>query len=517
MASAKLSPRQKMINLMYLVFIAMLALNVSKEVISAFGVMNERLEESNTATSSRNDVFMAGLELKAQEQPAKYADLRDKAKQINVLTNEFYSYIENLKITAKKTVDDPKDYEVMDKSNFLDERFFNGDRLEKDGKEFLQKMADYKNGVKGILGGTYPDVQADINAKFSTERIKNRDGKSIEYLEYHYKGFPLIASLAKFSQLQSDAKNAEYQILSKMLQGELTEQVDLNNFKTLLADKKAAYYQGETFNGEIVVGKIDSVSQPERVEISLDGKPLVKDRDFVLRGGIVQLKVPSGNAGDHKITGTLFFQQDGIEAKVSVDQTYSVIAKPKEAVISADKMNVVYRGVDNPITISMPGVPTNKINVNATGLQGVGGSAYVMRPGAGRAVTISVVGEIDGQKIPTSKEFRIKDIPRPTGTIRGEDGSVQMQRNSLEISTVGAQLFDFDFDLTLNVTGFKFKVPGQPTIQVAGNKLDARAKSALSRAVKGDIVQIFDIQANLAGNSSYLLKKISPVLIELTN
>ncbi|MDP2058345.1 MAG: GldM family protein, partial [Flavobacteriaceae bacterium] len=246
-------------------------------------------------------------------------------------------------------------------------------------------------------------------------------------------------------------------------------------------------------------------------------KPLVKDRDFVLRGGIVQLKVPSGNAGDHKITGTLFFQQDGIEAKVSVDQTYSVIAKPKEAVISADKMNVVYRGVDNPITISMPGVPTNKINVNATGLQGVGGSAYVMRPGAGRAVTISVVGEIDGQKIPTSKEFRIKDIPRPTGTIRGEDGSVQMQRNSLEISTVGAQLFDFDFDLTLNVTGFKFKVPGQPTIQVAGNKLDARAKSALSRAVKGDIVQIFDIQANLAGNSSYLLKKISPVLIELTN
>jgi len=517
MASAKLSPRQKMINLMYLVFIAMLALNVSKEVISAFGVMNERLEESNTATSSRNDIFMAGLELKAQEQPAKYAGLRDKSKKINVLTDEFNDYIENLKIAAKKTVKDPKDYEVMDKANFLDERFFNGDRLEKKGKEFLQKMADYKNGVASILGENYPDIQADINKKFSTERVPNRDGKKIEYLSYHYKGFPLIASIAKFSQLQADAKNAEYQILSRMLQGELTEQVDLNNFKTLLDSKKSAYYQGETFNGEIVVGKIDSVSQPDRVEILLDGRPLVKDRDFVLRGGIVQLKVPSGNAGDHKITGTLFFQQDGKEAKVSVDQIYSVIEKPKEAIISADKMNVVYRGVDNPMTISIAGIAANKINANATGLNRVSGSAYVMRPGAGRAVTINVVGEIDGQKIPTSKEFRIKDIPRPTGTIRGEDGNVQMQRNSLEISTIGAQLFDFDFDLTLNVTGFKFKVPSQPTIQVAGNKLDARAKSALSRAVKGDIVQIFDIQANLAGNSSYLLKKISPVLIELTN
>jgi gliding motility-associated protein GldM len=516
MASAKLSPRQKMINLMYLVFIAMLALNVSKEVISAFGVMNERLEESNTATSSRNDVFMAGLELKAQEQPAKYADLRDKAKKINVLTNEFYNYIENLKVAGKKTVKDPKDYEVMDKANFLDERFFNGDRLEKDGKEFLQKMADYKNGVAGILDGAYPDVQADINAKFSTERVKNRDKKSIEYLEYHYKGFPLIASLAKFSQLQADAKNAEYQILSKMLQGELTEQVSLKNFNTLLEDKKAAYFQGEPFNGKIVVGKVDRESKPDRVELSIDGRKL-SENEFSVEGGVIQLKVSSGNAGDHKITGNLFFQQDGEEVPVPVEQTYTVIAKPKEAIISADKMNVVYRGVDNPITISMPGVPSNKISVNASGLQGAGGSAYVMRPGAGRSVTINVVGEIDGQKIPTSKEFRIKDIPRPTGTIRGEDGNVQMQRNSLEISTVGAQLFDFDFDLTLNVTGFKFKVPGQPTIQVAGNKLDARAKSALSRAVKGDIVQIFDIQANLAGNSSYLLKKISPVLIELTN
>lgn len=517
MASAKLSPRQKMINLMYLVFIAMLALNLSKEVITAFGMMNERLEESNTATTSRNDIFMAGLELKAQEQPAKYADLRDKAKQINVLTDEFYDYIENLKIAAKKTVNDPIDYEVMDRANFLDERFFNGDRLEKDGKEFLQKMADYKNGVPSILGKDYPDIQADINEKFSTERVPNRDGKKIEYLSYHYKGFPLITSIAKFSQLQADAKSAEYQILSKMLQGELTEQVDLNNFNTLLDDKKAAYYQGETFNGRIIVGKIDSISQPDRVDISLDGRSLVKDRDFTVKGGIVQLKVSSGNAGDHKITGNLFFQQDGEEVAVPVNQTFSVIAKPKEAVISADKMNVVYRGVDNPITISMPGVPTNKVNVTAAGLQSAGGSAYVMRPGAGRSVTINVTGEIDGQKIPTSKEFRIKDIPRPTGTIRGEDGNVQMQRNSLEISTVGAQLFDFDFDLTLNVTGFKFKVPGQPTIQVAGNKLDARSKSALSRAVKGDIVQIFDIQANLAGNSSYLLKKISPVLIELTN
>jgi hypothetical protein len=100
---------------------------------------------------------------------------------------------------------------------------------------------------------------------------------------------------------------------------------------------------------------------------------------------------------------------------------------------------------------------------------------------------------------------------------RGEDGSVKMQRNALEISTVGATLPDFDFDLNLNVTGFSFKVPGQPTVQVNGSRLDDRAKAALRRAGRGETVQIFDIQARLAGNSSYMLKKVAPVVIELTN
>ena len=78
-------------------------------------------------------------------------------------------------------------------------------------------------------------------------------------------------------------------------------------------------------------------------------------------------------------------------------------------------------------------------------------------------------------------------------------------------------LDDFDFDLNINVTGFSFKVNGQPTIKVSGKKLNGQASGALKRAKRGETVQIFDIKANIAGNSGYKLKKISPICIELTN
>jgi hypothetical protein len=92
-----------------------------------------------------------------------------------------------------------------------------------------------------------------------------------------------------------------------------------------------------------------------------------------------------------------------------------------------------------------------------------------------------------------------------------------MQRQNLEISTIGAALPDFEFDVDLRVTGFKFRVPGQPTIQVRGQKLDQSAISALRRAGRGETIQIFDVEAQLAGNSGYKLKQVSPVLVELTN
>ncbi|MDG1571906.1 gliding motility protein GldM [Robiginitalea sp. M366] len=522
MASGKATPRQKMINLMYLIFIAMLALNMSKEVLAAFGLMNEKLEASNNKATENNQAFLASLETKAGEDAAKYEELYKDAQQIKQLSQEYYTWLEDLKTEMVKEIEDPTDYQVMDKSDYLDQKFFQGDKLGPTGQEFMKRIVDYREGVLGILGEDFKDVQDAVKTRFKTGdengKVARRDGVKVDWINYHYEGFPLIASLTKLTSLQSDIKATEEAALKAMLQGELTSQVSLTNFETQLFSEKSAFYAGERFSGSLVLGKTDRSAKPVKAELTLDGRKLSEGKDYELKEGGVELLIGAGNPGDHEIAGMLYYMQDGVETEVPVKNSFSTISKPNAAVISADKMNVVYRGVANPMTISIPGIPDNKVNASAPGLSKRSGSNYVMNPGTGRTVTITASGTLpDGQGISTRSEFRIKDIPRPAGSIRGESGSVQMPRKNLEISTVGAMLEDFDFDLNLAVSGFKFKVPGQPTVSVNGSKLDARAKSALARAKRGDAVQIFDIQAYITNNKTYKLKKVSPVVVEITN
>jgi len=519
MAGGNLSPRQKMINLMYLIFIAMLALNMSKEVLSAFGLMNEKLTESNEAAAERNAAFMAGLEQKASEQPAKYEPLKAQASQIKSLANNFDAYLESLKTKMIAKIDNPTDYEIMDKGDYLDENFFKGDIIKPDGKEFLSQITTFRDGVVKVLSNQegMEAVIDDVKKKFNTDAVKRGAGK-VEWLDHNFKGFPLVASLTKMTQLQSDIKTTESEVMSTMLKGTLTSEVSMTNYTTLLETTKSAYFNGEQFDGQIVLGRKDNSTKPNRVELTLDGRKL-SDKEYAIEEGKVKLKVGTGSVGEHKIGGKLIFVQDGEEVEVPVEQSFATVAKPNAATISADKMNVVYRGVKNPMTISFAGIADNNVKANAPGLTKVNGiGKYVMDATQikGREVTINVTGVLDGKSIPDNATFRIKDLPKPTGTVRGEDGSLNMQRNSLEISTIGAKFDDFDFELPLSVTGFKFKVPGQPTIEVNGNKLDTRAKQALSKAKRGSGIQIFDIEAKAQG-VSVILKKVSPVFIELTN
>ncbi|GGW91806.1 type IX secretion system motor protein PorM/GldM [Salegentibacter mishustinae] len=514
MASGKQTPRQKMINLMYLVFIAMMALNMSKEVLTAFGQMNEDLEESNATTSQRNDMAMAGLAAKAEEQPAKYEELKAKAEQISTLSDNLYTTVGNLKdeLLADFEGEEKTNYESMDRADKLDNLFFASGRVTPRGEEFVAAIDNYRNEVLAVLGDRFPQIRSKVANDFSTEEVTNNENVTKPWLMYNYQGFPLIASLTKLTQIQSDIRTTENDILSAMLEGQLQSDVSLTNYQAIVVPEKTAFFSGENFKGKVVLGRVDPTLKFENVTINGNNVESTQ-------AGQVMLDFPAGNVGEKEINGELQFKEGDSIVRIPINSSYAVIPKPNSAVISADKMNVLYRGVQNPMTISIPGV--GSISAQAPGLSPAGGAGqYVMNVTSlqAREVAINVSGKLPGgETVSDSKTFRIKDIPTPVGTVRGEDGTVKMQRNSLEISTISANLPDFDFNLDLNVSGFSFKVMGQPTIRVNGNKLDSSAKAALRRAGRGETVQIFDIQAGIAGNSSYKLKKVSPVIVELTN
>lgn len=512
MAGGKLSPRQKMINLMYLVFIAMMALNMSKEVLSAFGLMNERITDSNASATVRNTAFMEGLAAKAEEQPAKYQPIKAKADAIDKLSTDFNAYIESVKNGLLKSVKDPKNYEEMDRTDFLDEKWFNGDKMSKDGQEFVNQIKTYREGVIQILGDENQDIQTDIIKKFSTNEETTNEGIKKGWLTYHFEGFPMVASLTKLTQMQADVKTIESELLSSMLAGEQVKQLSMKNYSAIVIPDKTAFFSGENFKGKVVLGRFDNTLNFEKIVIN--GKEL----DNIEQGQVL-LDFPAGAVGERDIAGTMQFKEGDEIVTIPITSKYAVVPKPNSATISADKMNVVYRGVDNPMTISFAGVSDNNVSASAPGLSKLSGAGkYVMRPSSGKDVTINVSGTLpDGSKVSDRSTFRIKDIPKPSGTIAGQADNVSLPKSNVEIATINAKLFDFDFDLDINVTSFKIKVPGQPTVSVNGNRMNDQAKSALRKASRGDGVQIFDIKSEIKGNSSIKLLPASPVFIEISN
>ncbi len=511
-----------MINLMYLVFIAMLALNMSKEVLSGFGLLNEKFERNVEKTSTSNTQYLLSLQQKANDNPAKFGPLYQNALDLEKAATSLSSYLETLKSEMIATVKDPSDYEVMDLSNYLDTKFFKGERLTDEGTAFIANIEAFKGELLRIIPEQNETLRAAVTERFETGdgdyEVTNRDGQKLGWLNYHFEGFPLVASLTKISAIQSDVEATEQEILQSLLEGQLTREVSMTNYTTLLEQSKGAYFSDESFDGAIVLGRKDGTTRPNEVSLKLDGIPLDADKDFFIEEGRVRLNVAAGNPGDHRLEGRLLFLENGEETEVPVNLAFSTIAKPNTAVISADKMNVVYRGVDNPMTISIPGIPNNKVKATAPGLKALGGSSYTVRPSRGEFLRIEAKGELpDGSQVTTTTQFRIKDVPAPSGTVRGEFGSVRMSRSELEKTIVGAELVDFDFDLPIAVSGFKMKIPNQPTIEVKGSRMDAKAVSAIRRASRGDVVRIFDIKTYPTTDTSYFLKPAAQVIVEIIN
>lgn len=547
MAGGKLDSRQKMINMMYLVFIAMLALNISKEVLATLGIINDDINNATLNLISDSDEKYTLFSNNSNDNYFKLA--AEYAPKLKVTADAYYSYIDSLKTylietgdngykiaredKASGVIDSIIDYQVMDKSQYLDEMFFSGDKYTEAGDEFVQRYASYPSQIQRILdeftaadmekdpptdedpGGEYADFDfsflSDLYERFSyTEMVLNREGKKQRFLNYEFEGFPLIASLSKLTKIQSNIRFIENKILENILSTISIQQVglNLNKYQTLLESSKSSFYTNELVDAAVVMGKKDSNFKPNRAELALNGTPINEGRDYIIAAGGVQLNKRFSTPGTYKLTGKLFFERNNEEQSVDVAQDISVINKPNDAVISADQMKVVYRGLPNDLSISIPGIPNNKLTARATNGQiRRNGAKFEAIPDGnkvGESMRIYVTGQINGETINAPpQDFRIKPLPAALGSV--EIGSKKFDSGSIEREFVSAGKIaakfpeDFDYNLNVTVKSFNIKVGSRAGVPINSNQLKGSRviSSYLKTAKKDDLVYIYNIDAQV--------------------
>lgn len=500
MAGGKLTPRQKMINLMYLVFIAMLALNMSKEVLSAFGILNNKIESSNSITDTRNASSFAQLQQKASEQAGIYGAKRDKVIKIRAVSKEFNDYLEGIKtkITKKYPRDKEGNYpcEQMDKSDEIDDMFYNGDKESPEAKKFLGYIKGYAAKIKAIGGSSIADVEMKkIEKRFATEKVySEKAGAKLEWLDYNYHHFPLIASVTKLTQLQADIKATESDVITGMFQSDLVAAASLTKYQPIVVPEKTAFFQGEVVKGKIILGKFD----PDLVAKSV----IVNGQSVKATAGQADFAFGAGAVGDHEITGSFNFDEGGKVVSLPIKGNYVVVPKPNAAAISSDNMKIIYQEVDNPMSISFGGVQNNNVTASALGLKKVGNDGkYIWNVGKLKEKTVSVTVNAklpDGKTVSDKQTFKVRPVPKPALTLNGDSGLKVGKASELADATLGINFGSFGegYKISGKVTSVTLTMQGKSPILISGApggvsiSDNASAVAALKTLPKGSIVYI---------------------------
>jgi gliding motility-associated protein GldM len=551
--AGKLDSRQKMINMMYLVFIAMLALNIGKEVLATLGVLNDDLESSITELEASSTASYSQIETNSEKLDYKIA--ASKVVEMKAEADNFFNYIQVIKdslligengenkylkqIQNKETGEEitRMAYQEMDKSQVLDDYFFEGEFLTANGEQYVSNYKSFPTKLSQILddivfleeeskiartaldgskGEDGVEIQYDFeSAKFDlknrfsySDQIVNSEGTTQGFLEYNFYGFPVIASLAKLTKVQSDIRYIENKILNEILSSIQGKGLNFSTFQTLLETTKPVYYTTDVVDAAIVMGKKDEGFKPDKVELFINGKPL-SDSEYFIENGKVVLKKRIGTPGTYDLTGTLSKRNADTQELVSIPVTQKlvIIREPNSAVVSADNMKVFYRGLRNPTSISIPGVASNTIvpsSANAKFSKTKNGWAAQPTNAKAKEMKVSVSGVLNGKRKQfDGGTFRILPPPPGKGSVSGMNKVIQtggsISKTLLANGIVtGTKPKTFLYDYEIIVTGFDIKVGNSPAKKVTGNKASRSSKAALDikSAGKGTVVVISNIQAS---------------------
>jgi gliding motility-associated protein GldM len=526
MAGGKLSPRQKMINMMYLVLMALLALNVSKEILKSFQLIEISFNKAQDNINTKNNTLMTAFEAQSQNRAdvVPYYTRAEKAKKIG---DDFVAYIEKLKVTLVEQAGNRVKPEPGQPAN----------EAELSQPDNMEKHANYlfeaNNGAKAKeLQAKITKTRLDLLALLKTNAA---EGVNIDESEYnkiagrsdliaddepnssqtwasvYFEHSPLAGVTALLTKIQNDAKNTQAEVIGALAKNIDKDKISFNKLVAAVIAPSSTVMIGEEYKAEVLL-----VASNDKSEHDV----MVGGNKLTMVDGKGQFKAVPNSQGVFEWGGTIKLQTDTGLALFPFKAEYQAFAGG--ATISATKMNVLYIGVANPISVSVPGFAPKDVSVSMQGgsisSDGKGGWNANVTSGRDCKITASAKMRDGSMRTMGSMPYRIRPLPRPEAKM----GSIESGRPSPKealmaqsaiIADMGA---GFAFEgINYNVTAFQFiYVPRRDDavlINGSGPMITGQMKSALSRAKRGDRVIIDKIRARGPDGDRSLL----PIMIEI--
>ncbi len=473
------TPRQKMINMMYIVLTAMLALNVAAEVLEAFRLVDNSLLQTLKAVDSKNALVYASFDQAYLDNPTKVEEWKKKADQVRDETQNIISYISQLK---EELVTSSGSDVVNSENPYSADRFYleteKGDTLEVKNEQDLnvpseimitQKKADelktkiiaYRESLVYLVSDDDTELKQTILQELDTTDppVDLKEGGEKKSWEVeHFEDKPLAAVLTLLSKTQIDVKNSEANLINY-----LYSQIDAGSFKfnklsATVIPNSNVILQGDEYVAEVFLAAEDTTTS-DQLQILINGK------EYEVEDGKATFRVPANQIGEFSWGGVIKYKTPGgITKNLQFKREYQV-TKPS-VTMSATRMNVFYKGLKNPIDVGGGGIPKENLQISMTnGTVTKTGDSYVVQPNdldeRGTKTKVSVYANIGGnRRLIGSSDWRVKKVPDPVAQVAGKaGGSIRKERLLIE-DGVMAVLEDFDFDFKYTVTEFTLEATG---------------------------------------------------------
>lgn len=528
------TPRQRMIGMMYLFLTAMLAINVSPEILKSFAMVDQSLRNSVVNFGEQNKLIYNSFAEQNELNKQKVDEWYQKALKIKSESQLMIKYIQGLKVSLAVRADGPTGHpdSLKKLDNMEIPSSFLLAPLENPTKG--QKLKDSIGMFKELLINNIddPSIKKVIESSLSTpdaKEEKDGHGKKLSAKKWEDNMFgekPTIAAISMLTKIQNDIRNSESVAINYLFGQINAKDIKVNHIDAFINPRSTYIMKGGSFQANIGIAAIDTTKKP---------RIFIGGTEVKLKDGLYE--VPANQTGEFKVSGDVrIFDADGIEQAYKFPEIKYEVVEPF-ATVSATKMNVLYAGVDNPISVSVPGVPSSKLEVkmdNTPLPKDPKGDGYLVKPKKLGVTTIRIFAEIEGNKMEIGKgsQFRVKQLPPPSAFVaypsktkdaqgniilnRFTGGSIR-KRDLLEAVEIGAELQDADFETNYKVLGFELRtytsLGNAKIIQTTGNKFDNKQMADLRGLTPGK--EFFLLNFKVLGDDG-IERTLPPMQVTIT-